>query len=96
MQTVASLPSLAAEAMTEMRVAWMECIGRAALAGTEISQQIVRHAAEQQQQLAADALQGWMDRNARIMRLTLDMTQEGFRPFLGRLTAGRYESRTGQ
>jgi hypothetical protein len=79
-RTVASLPAYAVGTITEFRAAWLKCIGQTALAGTEMSQKIVRQAAEQQRQFAADAVQAWMERNARIMQFALRIAQEGFRP----------------
>jgi hypothetical protein len=96
LRTVASLPTYAVGTMTEFRSAWIECIGQTTLAGTEMSQKIVRQAAEQQRQFAADAVQAWIERNARIMRFALGIAQEGLRPFASRSAVGLSERRSGQ
>ena len=70
--------------MTEIRSAWIEWMGQTTLAGTQMSQELLRQTAEQQRRFAANAMQGWMDHNARVMQITMRMTQEGFRPFASR------------
>jgi hypothetical protein len=81
---VASLPSMAIGSMTEIRSAWMEWLGQATQAGTQMSQDFMRQTAEQQRQFAAIAMQSWMDHSARVMQITMQMTQEGLRPFASR------------
>jgi hypothetical protein len=83
-RAVATLPSAAIGAMTEIRSAWMEWMGQTTRAGTQMSQDLLRQAAEQQQRFVAGAMQGWMERNARVMRITMDMTQTTIRPFVDR------------
>ena len=70
--------------MTEIRSAWMEWLGQATQAGTQMSQDFMRQTAEQQRQFAAIAMQSWMDHSARVMQITMQMTQEGLRPFASR------------
>jgi hemerythrin-like domain-containing protein len=79
-RAAASLPHIAVGAMTDLRGAWMECIGQTTLAGTEMSRQIVRRAAEQQRQFVGSAVQSWMEGNGRIMQFALEVA---FRPFAG-------------
>ena len=70
--------------MTEIRSAWMEWMGQTTRAGTQMSRDLLWQAAEQQQRFVTSAMQGWMERNARVMRITMDMTQTTFRPFVDR------------
>jgi hypothetical protein len=88
-KVAASLPSMAIGSMTEIRSAWMEWLGQATQAGTQMSQEFMRQTAEQQRQFAVLAMQSWMDHSARVMQITMQMTQEGLRPFTSRSTAGR-------
>jgi hypothetical protein len=82
--TVAALPKVAVDAMTDIRSTWIEWVSQTARAGTQLSQDLVRQAAEQQQRFAASAVQGWMAHNARIMEITMRAAQESFRPFANR------------
>jgi len=88
-QTAAALSKVALDATADICSAWSEWIDQTTRAGTEMSQEIVRQAASQQRQFAADVMQGWMEHNARIMRAA----QEGFRPFTTR-TNGSDEQRS--
>lgn len=88
LQTVAALPKTAVGAMEEIQSAWIEWIGQTTLSGTQISQELLRRAAEQQQRFAAEAVQGWMKHNARLMQITMRVAQEGLRPFGNRFAAG--------
>jgi hypothetical protein len=83
-ETVATLPKAAVGGMTEIGSAWIDWIGQTTRAGTQISQQILWQAVEQQQRFAANAMHGWMDRNFSAMKITMQVAQEGFRPFSNR------------
>jgi hypothetical protein len=83
-QTVATLPNVAIGAMTEIRSTWIEWMSQTTRAGTQMSQDLVQQAAEQQQRFVAGAMQGWMEHNARIMAITMRAAQESFRPFANR------------
>jgi hypothetical protein len=96
LQAVASLPSVAVGIMTEIRSAWMEWMGQTTRAGTQMPQERLWQSAKQQQRFAADVMQGWMEHNERIMRITMRMAQEGFRPFVNRSATGSDQSRTGR
>jgi hypothetical protein len=85
----ASQPRKAITSMTEFRSAWIEWLGQTTRAGTQMSQDLLRQTAEQQQRFAVIAMQNWMDHSARVMQITMQMTQEGLRPFTSRSTAGR-------
>jgi len=87
-RTVAALPETAVGAMAEIRSAWIEWMGQTTLTGTQISQDLLRQAAEQQRRFAAEALQGWMKHNVRVMQITMRVAQEGLRPFGNRCGAG--------
>jgi hypothetical protein len=80
----ASQPGRAIGSMTEIRSAWMEWLGQMTRAGTQISQDLLRQTAEQQQRFAVIAIQNWVDHSARVMQIT----QEGLRSFASRPTAG--------
>ena len=84
LQTAAALPKVALDAATEIRSAWIEWLGQTTRVGAQTSQEFLRQAAEQQRRLAATAMQGWMEHNARIMQITMRVAQEGFRPFATR------------
>jgi hemerythrin-like domain-containing protein len=88
LQMVATLPKTAVGAMEEIQSAWIEWIGQTTLSGTQISQELLRRAAEQQRRFAAEAVQGWMKHNARLMQITMRVAQEGLRPFGNRFVAG--------
>ena len=95
LRTVASLPKVAVGAMTEIRSGWIEWMSQTTRAGTQMSQDLVRQAAEQQQRFAAGAVQGWMEHNARMMQITMRVAQESFRPFVYR-SAGSDDQRRGR
>ena len=92
LQTAAALPKVALDAATEIRSAWIEWLGQTTRVGAQTSQEFLRQAAEQQRRLAATAMQGWMEHNARIMQISMRVAQEGFRPFATR-TGGSDEQR---
>jgi hypothetical protein len=75
LRSVAALPKVVVGAMTEIRSVWIEWIGQTTHAGAQMSQELFRHAVEQQRRFAAAAVQGWMDHNARIMGITMRMAQ---------------------
>jgi hemerythrin-like domain-containing protein len=83
-ETLATLPKVAVGAMTGIGSAWFDWVGQTTCAGTQISQQILWQAVEQQQRFAANAMQGWMRGNENVMRITMQMAQEGLRPFANR------------
>jgi hemerythrin HHE cation binding domain-containing protein len=96
LRTVAALPEAAVGAMEEIRSAWIEWMSQTALTGTQISQDLLRQAAEQQRRFAAEAVQGWMEQNARVMQISIRMAQESLRPFATRFVAGSDHRRTGR
>jgi hypothetical protein len=53
-------------------------------------------AAEQQQRFAAEAMQGWMEQNARVMQISIQVAQESLRPFANQFVAGSNHCRTGR
>jgi iron-sulfur cluster repair protein YtfE (RIC family) len=83
-QTIAALPSVGLGAMTEARSVWIEWWGQTTRASAQMSQELIRQAAEQQRRFAADAMWGWMEHNARITRITIQAVQEGLRSFANR------------
>jgi hypothetical protein len=85
-QEAASLPSVAVGGTMGLRAAWAEWIGQTAVAGTQISQDCLRQVAEQQC-FAAHAMQGWMDQNARAMRMTMQLAQTSLHQFADWFTA---------
>lgn len=80
-RTVTALPKAAVGAMTEIRSAWVEWMSHTTRAGAQMSQALLRQAADQQRQFAADTVHGWMEHNARVMQITMRVAQEGLRPF---------------
>jgi DNA repair exonuclease SbcCD ATPase subunit len=96
LRTVTALPEVAVDAMTEIRSAWIKWMGQTTLIGTQISQELLRQAAERQQRFAAEAVQGWMRHNARVMQISMRVAQEGLRPFATRFVADADTRRTGQ
>ena len=66
--------------MTEIRSAWMEWLGETTRTGTQMSQQLLQQVVEGQREFAAEAMQGWMEHNARVMQIALGVAQEGLRP----------------
>jgi iron-sulfur cluster repair protein YtfE (RIC family) len=76
LRAVASLPGVAIGAMTQFRSAWIEWVGQSALASTRISQQLLQQAAEQQRRFAANAMQSWVEQNARFMEITMGVARE--------------------
>ena len=87
LRVVASLPGVAVSALTDMRSAWIDWVGRTALTGTQMSRGLFQQAAEQQQRFATTTVQNWMGHNARIMEITMGMAQESFRRFATRSAA---------
>ena len=96
LQTVATLPKTAVGAMEEIRSAWIEWMGQTTRSGTQISQDLLRQAAEQQRRFAAEAVQGWIKHNARVMQITLRVAEEGLRPFGNGFVAGSDHRRAGR
>jgi DNA repair exonuclease SbcCD ATPase subunit len=94
LRTVAALPEAAVGAMAEIRSAWIEWMSQTTLTGTQISQDLLRQAAEQQRRFAAEVMQGWMTQNARVMQISMRVAQEGLRPFANRFEAGSDHHRT--
>ena len=95
-RALASLPEVAVGAMTDIRSAWLDWMSQTTRAGTQISQDLLRQAAEQQRRLATGAMQGWLEHNTRVMQITLRVAQEGFRPFAHRPAAGSDDQRSGR
>jgi iron-sulfur cluster repair protein YtfE (RIC family) len=93
--TVASLPKVAVDAMTDIRSAWIEWMSQTTHAGTQMSQDFMWQAVEQQQRFAAGVVQGWMAHNARMMQITMRVAQQSFRPFENR-SAGSDDQRKGR
>jgi hemerythrin HHE cation binding domain-containing protein len=89
LQAVASLPSVAIGAMMQFRSAWIEWVGQTALARTRMSQELLQQAAEQQRRFGTNAVQSWVEQNARVMDITLGVARES----LSRLTT-RSEARS--
>jgi hemerythrin-like domain-containing protein len=80
-QVAASLPGVAAE----FPAVWVEWMGQSAVAGAQITQDVLRQVA-MQQHFAANAMQGWMEQNARVMRMTMHMTQTSLHHFVNCFT----------
>lgn len=95
-RAIASLPNVAVGAMMDIRTAWLELMSQTTRAGTQMSQDLLRQAAEQQQRFSADAVQGWMEHNARVMQITMRVAQEGFRPFATRSAPSFNDYRRGR
>jgi DNA repair exonuclease SbcCD ATPase subunit len=83
-RTAASLSKAAVTTMTEIRSAWIEWMRQTTRTGTQMSQELLEQAAEQQRRFAADVMQGWMEHNARIMDITARVARESFRPVANR------------
>ena len=82
-QAVATMPRIAAGAMAKFPSAWIELI-QAARANASLSQQLMLQAGEWQRQFAADAVQGWMEHNTRLMKIGIHVAQAGLRVSPGR------------
>jgi hypothetical protein len=91
---IVALPGVAAGAINEIRSASIEWMRQTTQVGTEMSRQLLRQAAEQQQQLAAYTARSWMDYNSRIMQITIQMAQESFRRVSTHTAAGLDGQRT--
>jgi hypothetical protein len=88
LRAAGAAPGVAVGAVTEIHSAWMDWMGQTTRAGAQMSQDLLRQTAEQQQRLVANALQGWMEHNASVMRITVHMAQASLRPFTDRFAAG--------
>jgi hypothetical protein len=93
---VADLPDAGVGAMTEIRSAWIGWIGQTTLAGTQMSQDLLRQLADQHRRLAIEAMQGWMVHNARVMHTTLLLAQASLRPFANRVNDGSSQRSAGR
>ena len=93
---VADLPDAGVGAMTEIRSAWVGWIGQTTLAGTQMSQDLLRQLADQHRRLAIEAMQGWMLHNARVMHTTLLLAQASLRPFAYRVNDGSSQRSAGR
>jgi hypothetical protein len=89
LREAADLPGTAADSVADIRSTWVEFLGQATIAGTQISQKVFWPAAERQQQLAAETICGWMDRN--LIRFTVNCAEQNFRPFGSHSAAGGHE-----
>jgi hypothetical protein len=92
LQAVAASYHTAARGMTELRSAWMSWMVNAMNAHTQASQQFMhcrtpRHVAEVQREVLANAMQRWMESNARILQISRWVTEEALRPLEGGLGA---------
>lgn len=96
LRAVASLPSIAIGAMTQFRSAWIEWVGQAALTRTRMSQELLQQAAEQQRRFAANAVQRWVDQNARVMEITMGVAQESLSRFTTRSAVRSDEQKSGR
>src|ERR1700709_2392180 len=72
LQTVTALPKVAVSAMTDIRSAWIDLMGQT----TQISQDLLRQRAEQQQRFAADVVRNWVEHNTRVMQIAMRVAQE--------------------
>jgi len=70
--------------MTQFRSAWIEWVGQTALARTRMSQELLQQAAEQQRRFAANAVQTWVEQNARVMEITIGVAQDSLSRFTTR------------
>ena len=93
---VAALPDAGVGVMTEIRSAWIGWIGQTTLAGTQMSQDLLRQLADQHRRFAVEAMQGWMVHNARVMHTTLLLAQAGLRPFANRVNDGSSQRSAGR
>lgn len=96
LQDAASLPRVAVSALMEIRSTWVEWMGQTTLTGAQMSQDLLRQAAEQQQRFTADAMQNWMEHNARVMQITMRAAQQSFFPFAKRPAVDSEDRRTGR
>jgi hypothetical protein len=96
LRAVASLPSVAIGAMTQFRSAWVEWVGQTALTRTRMSQELLQQATEQQRRLAANAVQSWVEQNARVMEITMDVARESLSRFTTRSGARSDEQKSGR
>lgn len=90
LQAVAAAYQIAGRGMTEIRSAWMEWTSRAMNANSQASQQLMRcrtlqQLAETQRGFLADAMQRWMENNARILQISQRVSEEALHPLEGRL-----------
>jgi len=92
LHAVAAMPKAAVSAMTDIRSAWIHLMGQT----TQMSQDLLRHGAEQQQRFATDVVGNWMEHNARVMQITMRLAQEGFRPLVDRSSARFEDHRSGR
>ncbi|MEA2729207.1 MAG: hypothetical protein QOF70_3682 [Acetobacteraceae bacterium] len=83
-QTVAALPTVAVGAMTELRSAWTEWMYQTMRANAQMSQKLMLQTVERQRRFAADAVQGWMENNAHIIRITIQAGEACLGPFANR------------
>jgi uncharacterized phage infection (PIP) family protein YhgE len=95
-QSIASLPGAAAGAMTDIRSAWIAWMSQTTQAGAEMSLNLLRQAAEQQRQFAANTAQRWMEHNTRIMQFAMRMTQQGVGRIASHSTGNMDEPRADQ
>ena len=89
-QTVTELPKAAVSAMTDIRSVWIDLMGQT----TQMSQDLLRQRAEQQQRFVAEAMRSWVEHNARVMQITMHVAQEGFRPFVDRASSSFEDHRS--
>jgi hypothetical protein len=78
---VATLPDARIHPVTDVRSAWIGWIGQTALAGTQVSQDLLCQLADQQRRFALEAMEGWMLHSARVVHTSLLLAEAGLRSF---------------
>jgi hypothetical protein len=92
----AALPDAGVDAMTEIRSAWVGWVGQTTLAGTRMSQDLLRQLADQHRRLTVEAVEGWTVHNALVMHTTLLLAQACLRPFANRVDDGSSQHGAGR
>jgi hypothetical protein len=83
-------------AMTEIRSAWVGWVSQTTLAGTRMSQDLLRQLADQHRRLTVEAVEGWTVHNALVMHTTLLLAQACLRPFANRVDDGSSQHGAGR
>lgn len=89
-QAVRASSAASVEAMSEVRTAWMEWLGKAGRINAEASQQLIRcrsvkQVAELQREYVTTAMRNWMEASTKVLEIAQHTSKQALRPLDERL-----------
>jgi len=94
LQAIATCSTIAAGGMSELRQAWMECLGRGFRAGARASQEMMRcrsidQLADVQRNFLKESLENLLEGSAQLLRISGRISEDARRPIENRVGHGR-------